>query len=113
MLPDGPKPPPPANPPAETFDDGVVHAGELLYYDYCGRCHGTATKSLNIIPDLRRSAALTSPEIWRSIVIDGTLTDRGMVGWTKFIDAPQAESIRAYVGRQSVLLAREEAAAAR
>jgi hypothetical protein len=34
-----------------------------------------------------------------------------MVGWTKFIDAPQAESIRAYVGRQSVLLASEEAAA--
>jgi quinohemoprotein ethanol dehydrogenase len=108
VLPDGPKPPPPANPPSERFDDDVVKAGELLYYDYCGRCHGTATKSLNIIPDLRRSAALTSPELWRAIVIDGTLTDRGMVGWTKFIDASQAESIRAYVGRQAVLLAREE-----
>ena len=109
-LPDGPLPPPPANPPDETFADDVVEAGELLYFDYCGRCHGTATRSLNIIPDLRRSAALTSPALWRSIVIDGALTDRGMIGWTQFIDASQAESIRAYVARQAVALQQEEAA---
>jgi len=112
QLPEGPLPPPPANPPKETFPDDVVRAGELLYYDYCGRCHGTATRGLNIIPDLRRSAALTSPELWHSIVIDGTLTDRGMVGWTKFINATQAESIRAYVAREAVILQRDQMAEA-
>jgi quinohemoprotein ethanol dehydrogenase len=111
-LPDGPLPPPPANPPKETFPDDVVHAGELLYFDYCGRCHGTATRSLNIIPDLRRSPALTAPELWRAIVIDGTLTDRGMIGWTKFIDATQAESIRAYVAREAVALRDDDPARA-
>jgi quinohemoprotein ethanol dehydrogenase len=108
-LPDGPPPPPPANPPTETFPDDVVRAGEVLYFDYCGRCHGTATRSLNIIPDLRRSPALTNKDLWHAVVIDGTLTDRGMIGWTQFIDATQAESIRAYVARQAVALQREEA----
>jgi quinohemoprotein ethanol dehydrogenase len=109
-LPDGPLPPPPARPPSETFADDAVRAGELLYFDHCGRCHGAATRSLNIIPDLRRSAALGNTELWRAIVIDGTLTDRGMVSFAQFVDAPQAESIRAYVGRQAVALAQEEAA---
>jgi quinohemoprotein ethanol dehydrogenase len=108
-LPDGPLPPPPARPPDETFADDVVRAGELLYFDHCGRCHGTATRSLNIIPDLRRSATLGNAELWRAIVIDGTLTDRGMVSFAQFVDAPQAESIRAYVARQAVALAQEDA----
>ena len=64
---------PPPNPPNETFADDVVRAGELLYADYCGRCHGNATRSINVIPDLRRSPALTSKELWHSIVIDGVL----------------------------------------
>jgi quinohemoprotein ethanol dehydrogenase len=112
VLPDGPKPAPPANPPDETFADDVVKAGEILYYDHCGRCHGAATRGLNIIPDLRRSAALTTPALWHSIVIDGTLTDRGMVAFTPFINAAQAESIRAYVARQAVVLRQEQAAEA-
>lgn len=113
VLPEGPKPPPPANPPSETFRDDVVAAGEVLYYEHCGRCHGNATRSLNIIPDLRRAPALTNAELWRTVVIDGPLADRGMVSFSGFLDAAQAESIRAYVARQSVLLAREESAAAR
>ena len=110
-LPPPPGPAPPPNPPTETFADDVVRAGELLYADYCGRCHGNATRSINVIPDLRRSPALTSKELWHSIVIDGALTDLGMIGWTQLISATQAESIRAYVGRQAVVL-RDELAAA-
>ena len=110
-LPPPPGPAPPPNPPNEVFADDVVRAGELLYADYCGRCHGNATRSINVIPDLRRSPALTSKELWHSIVIDGTLTDLGMIGWNHLIEPTQAESIRAYVGRQAVVL-RDELAAA-
>jgi|SRR5882672_552973 len=112
QLPEPPAPAPPANPPRETFADDTVRAGELLYFDHCGRCHGVGTRGLNIIPDLRRSPALTNTALWRSVVIDGALLDRGMIGWTQFIDATQAESIRAYVARQAVVLAQEQAAAA-
>ena len=65
-----------------------------------------------MIPDLRRSAALTNPALWRAIVIDGALLDRGMIGWSQFMDVTQAESIRAYVGRQAAILQQEEATAA-
>lgn len=60
---------------------------------------------------MRRSPALTNKELWHSIVIDGTLTDLGMTGWSQLIEPTQAESIRAYVGRQAVVL-RDELAAA-
>ena len=47
-----------------------------------------------------------------NIVIDGALDRRGMIGWSQFIDATQAESIRAYVARQAVVLRDEQAAEA-
>lgn len=108
-LPDPPPPAPPANPPNETFEDSVVRAGELLYFEHCGRCHGAGTRGYNIIPDLRRSPMLTNAEAWRTVVIDGALTARGMVGWSNLIDATQAESIRAYVAREAVVLQQEQA----
>jgi len=98
-----PDPPlaPPANPPVEIAPVAEVTAGGALYGRYCARCHGIATASSNVIPDLRRSPALTNPELWRAIVIDGVLEDRGMIGWRRELDAPRAQSIRAYVGEQA------------
>jgi quinohemoprotein ethanol dehydrogenase len=111
-LPEPPPPAGPANPPSETFADDVVRAGELIYFDHCSRCHGNATRGPNILPDLRRSAALTNPALWRAIVLDGALLPRGMIGWSDFMDATQVESIRAFVGREAVRLAQQQAAAA-
>ncbi len=58
----------------------------------------------------------SSPRIDRLVrapgVIEGTLTDLGMIGWNHLIEPTQAESIRAYVGRQAVVLRNELAAAA-
>ncbi len=104
-LPEGPGPAPPPNPPAETWPDDVVAAGSAHYTLLCSRCHGGAAHSLNIIPDLRRSAALTSPELWQQIVIGGALEPNGMISWRDFIDADGAESIRAYVAAQARTLA--------
>jgi len=109
-LPEGPGPAPPPNPPSEIWPDAVVTAGAAHYQVYCSRCHGGETHSLNIIPDLRRSVALTSAAVWKSIVIDGAFEPNGMIGWSEFIDAEDAESIRAYVAAQARLLAAAQGA---
>jgi quinohemoprotein ethanol dehydrogenase len=111
-LPAPAPPAPPANPPNETFDDDAVRAGEATYLERCSRCHGDGARNANVIPDLRRSPTLTSPEAWRSIVIDGVLTERGMIGWADRLNAAQAESIRAYVARQAIALRDQQAAEA-
>jgi quinohemoprotein ethanol dehydrogenase len=109
-LPPGPGPAPPANPPDEILSPIVVAAGEEPYRIHCSRCHGAEAHSLNIIPDLRRSAALTSAALWKSIVVDGALEPNGMIGWSQFLTAAEAETIRAYVGAQARLLQEQEAA---
>ena len=68
---------------------------------YCSRCHGGEAHSLNIIPDLRRSAALSSAALWKNIVLDGALEPNGMIGWSEFLGAEDAETIRAYVAAQA------------
>ena len=95
---------PPPNPPDERWNALVVEAGGAHYQVYCSRCHGGETHSLNIIPDLRRSAALTSAALWKNIVIDGAFEPNGMIGWSEFLTASDAESIRAYVGVQARIL---------
>jgi len=75
-----------------------------VYFDRCSRCHGQGASSSNVIPDLRRSPALTNRDLWRAIVIDGALLDRGMIGWSHLLNAPQAESIRAYVAQRARIL---------
>jgi quinohemoprotein ethanol dehydrogenase len=87
----------------------MVAAGAEPYRVYCSRCHGGETHSLNIIPDLRRSVALTSAALWKNIVIDGALEPNGMVGWSQFLSPEEAETIRAYVGAQARVLQQAEA----
>jgi quinohemoprotein ethanol dehydrogenase len=103
-LPPGPGPAPPANPSEEIFSPATIAAGAEPYRVYCSRCHGGEAHSLNIIPDLRRSAALTSAALWNNIVVDGALEANGMVGWSEFLTDSDAESIRAYVAAQARVL---------
>jgi quinohemoprotein ethanol dehydrogenase len=110
-LPPGPGPAPPANPPEEIFAPTMIEAGAEPYRVYCSRCHGAEARSLNIIPDLRRSAALTSAALWKNIVIDGALEANGMIGWSQFLTPEDAETIRAYVAAQARALARAEQSA--
>ncbi len=108
-LPPGPKPAPPANPPEQFFSRIMVAAGAEPYRVYCSRCHGGEAHSLNIIPDLRRSVALSSAALWKNIVIDGALEPNGMIGWSEFLTPEEAETVRAYVGAQALALQRAEA----
>jgi quinohemoprotein ethanol dehydrogenase len=104
VLPPGPGPAPPPNPPEQIFSGIMVAAGAEPYRVYCSRCHGGEAHSLNIIPDLRRSVALSNAALWKNIVIDGALEPNGMVGWSEFLSSEEAETIRAYVAAQARLL---------
>lgn len=93
----------PANPPAETFTQSQVAAGAQHYAQQCIFCHGGS-----VLPDLRRSAALADRDIWKRIVIDGILTQNGMVSFSKWIKPQDAEAIRAYIASEAVTLKSEE-----
>ena len=107
-LPPDPALAPPANPPPLHASSAQLTAGEQDYGKYCARCHGFRTESANVVPDLRRSAALTDAQAWSDIVIGGRLSDHGMIGWGRFVKAADAEAIRAYVGEQARALQQRE-----
>jgi alcohol dehydrogenase (cytochrome c)/quinohemoprotein ethanol dehydrogenase len=95
-------PPPPAAPasprPPERFgDDELLQLGMRAYHNHCSRCHGDTAVSGGVLPDLRRSTALSDALRWRHIVLEGVLTARGMVSFRSVLEPAAAEAIRAYV----------------
>jgi len=99
----------PAAPPNETFTAAQVEEGKKLY-GQCANCHGAMPRNSNIIPDLRRSGVLSSKETWKMVLIDGILTDRGMISFkARGLDEAKAESIRAYVASEARKLQAEQA----
>jgi quinohemoprotein ethanol dehydrogenase len=91
----------PPNPPTQVAKPEQVAIGETIYGKRCGLCHGFDAVSPNIVPDLRRSAFLTSPEGWQAVVIGGALAGRGMISWKQFVTPSQAEAVRAFVGERA------------
>ena len=79
---------------------GDATRGEAEYNRACSTCHG-ANAAVAYTADLRRSAALRSPELWRQIVIDGVRRDSGMISFAPILTPERAEDIRAYVLRNA------------
>ena len=98
----------PANPPAIVAAKEHVAAGQKNFDAYCARCHGFGAVNGNVIPDLRRSLLLTSKPSWDEVVLHGALTERGMIGWSKFLSATEVDEIRAYVGEMARALQQQE-----
>jgi len=103
-LPPDPGRAPPANPASDRWTDAQIASGDALFARNCARCHSARAASPNIIPDLRRSAALTDRTLWQKIVHDGLLEANGMVAWRDILDARQIDDIRAYVSAQAQML---------
>jgi quinohemoprotein ethanol dehydrogenase len=101
VLPPDPPLAPPPNPPSHAASPSQVALGETIYGKRCGLCHGFDAVSGNIVPDLRRSAFLTSPEGWQQVVIGGALSARGMISWKEYVSPAQAEAVRAFVGERA------------
>lgn len=104
---------PPANPPKGNWTPQQIAAGQVAYESTCGLCHGPGAIGGGVLPDLRRSAALADKATWDSVVVDGALKDRGMIGWKGILTPQQIEDIRGYVGAQAKKLQTAEAAAAK
>jgi len=90
--------PPVLNPPPNFGDEGMHEVGEARYDEHCNSCHGgNVGRVSNIFPDLRYAAALSVPELFKAIVIDGALQADGMVSFKKVLTMEDAEAIRSYV----------------
>jgi len=104
-FPEDPARAPAPTPPSQVWPASVVAQGKGHYAKFCGRCHGLNMMSANIVPDLRRSAALGDKEAWDAIVMGGALEKQGMISWAKLITPDDAEAIRAYVAEEARSLA--------
>ena len=100
----------PANPPTDKFTPQQIAMGGDIFEGNCGLCHGAGARSSGLVPDLRRSAALTHADAWAEVVHGGILKDRGMVSFSKWFTKDEIEAVRAYVGEQAKFLASEEGA---
>jgi len=85
------------DPPAPVGTPEQTSEGAYLYNNQCGNCHGDAAVAGALVTDLRTSAALGNPELWKQIVHDGVMKDKGMVAWSANFTPEQIENIRLYV----------------
>jgi alcohol dehydrogenase (cytochrome c)/quinohemoprotein ethanol dehydrogenase len=85
------------DPPAPTGTPQQTADGAYRYANSCGGCHGDAAVAGTLVTDLRTSPALNNPDLWKQIVLDGAMKDRGMVGWSANFTPEQVENIRLYV----------------
>jgi mono/diheme cytochrome c family protein len=70
--------------------------GDTLFQAHCTRCHGVKAMA-GTFPDLRYTPLLLDAESWKSVVLDGILAERGMVGFADQLKPEEAEAIRAYL----------------
>jgi alcohol dehydrogenase (cytochrome c)/quinohemoprotein ethanol dehydrogenase len=92
-----PFPAPVLDPPPPFGNAAMVAHGEGTYGRFCATCHGVDGFSRGMFPDLRYSGALASAEAFRAIVIDGALSQNGMVSFAKALSPEDAEAVRAYI----------------
>ncbi len=74
----------------------TIRKGEQLFQTYCAGCHGDVAVSGGVLPDLRRSSALTD-DAWFEIVLRGDLQSQGMVSFSEELSREDAAAIRSYV----------------
>ena len=67
----------------------------------CQWCHGAFAISSGVLPDLRWSAMTSSDAAWDTVVRDGALSARGMVGVGDRLTKEETDAIRAYVVKQA------------
>ncbi len=93
------------------WQEDRLAVGREIYERGCSLCHGPSGRSSGVMPDLRRSAVLQNKEAWQSIVYDGALESRGMIGFSKWYSREEVEAVRGYVaGLANRALAREPVA---
>jgi mono/diheme cytochrome c family protein len=75
---------------------GDVQHGFELFHKNCQVCHGPNASGA-WLPDLKKSPMVMTADNWKGVVIDGASASRGMASFARFMNAKDAEDIRAYV----------------
>jgi quinohemoprotein ethanol dehydrogenase len=88
--------PPPLTALPNPASPATIRKGERLFQTYCAGCHGDVAVSGGVLPDLRRSSALTD-DTWFETVLRGDLQSDGMVSFSKEVSRDDAAAIRSYV----------------
>ena len=76
----------------ESFTPEQIAEGQTQYLQFCTICHNGPVN-----PNLMKSPVAASRQAWHTVVMDGALSQRGMISFAPWIDAAQSEAIRAYV----------------
>jgi quinohemoprotein ethanol dehydrogenase len=97
QLPAPPPMPAPLKPPERFADAAKLPIGKLVFESYCSVCHGDTAVGAGVLPDLRWSPMLASADTWRSVVLEGSRTQNGMVSFAQVLTPDLAELVRAYV----------------
>ena len=84
-------------------DPAVIKQGESLYHNNCGSCHGINALSNYVVPDLRYMSEQTHSD-FASIVIGGTRTHKGMIGFYETLGLDDVDAIHAYLANKQKLL---------
>ncbi len=85
------------DPPPDTAKPAVVADGKALYHTFCSSCHGDSATGSGVLPDLRYSGLIKSPQTFDMTVRQGARIDQGMVAFRDEVSAQDLEKIRAYV----------------
>jgi quinohemoprotein ethanol dehydrogenase len=85
------------DPPPDAATAATAIAGKALYHRYCSSCHGDSATGSGVLPDLRYSGLIKSPEAFDMTVRQGARVDQGMVAFKDEISPQDLERIRAYV----------------
>ena len=83
-------------PPAAFGTDAQLARGQELYTQNCTICH-EGGRGMGGFPDLRTTPMMQNADLFKAIVIDGALTDNGMLSFKKVLSAEDAEAIRAHL----------------
>lgn len=74
-----------------------ISLGLQRYADNCAVCHGPLAMSSGVLPDLRWSSYTADAESWNNIVLNGALSDNGMVSFKEQLTASDSDAVRAYL----------------
>ena len=87
-------------PPSQTASNDQIQRGMALYHRTCFACHGDTAVSGGVIPDLRYSSKGTH-EVWDKIVLEGLLSNAGMVSFAEILSPQDSRDIQAYVVKRA------------
>lgn len=87
--------------PAQTASLETTQRGHKVYLRFCQFCHGDAAVTTGVVQDLRYSHVMTDPDMWKQVVLEGTMAELGMANFSAQLSAKDSEAIRHYVLRRA------------